>query len=410
MLKEIVAECWRFLLFVWRRLQTSKARQAAAALTYTTLFALVPMMAVSYVVLSLMPSLQEASGQIEGLIFEHLLPTSGGAVQEYLVNFSTQARRLTVPGIVMLIITSLLMLKTIENTFNDIWDVQKSRQGISSFLLYWAVLSLGPLLAGGGLMMSTYLMSLNLLGGVTEMDMVKPFMVYLPFVFVTLALCLLYVAVPNCRVRFRHALFGAVVAGLCFEVAKKLFTLIITKSSYTVIYGAFAAVPIFLIWVYLCWMIVLFGAVLVRSISIFRISRGHNYNELVLTLLVLQVFWRKQQVGESVKEGQLIRGVGMGVGVLGVERWHRLRDLLGERGLIGTTSDGDYVLLRDLHSVTVNDVAQWFGADYTQQRKALPPDVVKQEWLQNVLEGFTAVENFSREQLSEPLSVLFEKG
>ena len=271
--KEKWLDLYLFARFVWERLQAIQWQQSAAALTYTSLFALVPIMTVSYVVLSFMPQLEVIQGQIEQFIFTHFLPDTGNQVRDYLDQFSTQAKTLTVPGIIMLIVTALMMLKTIENVFNIIWDVKKGRRGVDSFLLYWAVLSLGPVLAGAGLMFSTYLFSLSFLSEVKDSVIVQPLMMqlaqFVPLLLTTAALWLIYSTVPNCPVPVKHSFIGALVAALCFEITKTLFALGVASSSYTLIYGAFAAVPMFLMWLYVCWTIVLFGAVLVHSLELY---------------------------------------------------------------------------------------------------------------------------------------------
>jgi membrane protein len=273
MLKTTLFKFHSFSRFVWQHLQASQWQLNAAALTYTSLFALVPIMTVSYVVLSFMPQLEIVQHQVEQFIFSHFLPDTGNQVKVYLNQFSQQTRKLTVPGIFMLIITALMMLKTIENTFNNIWGVKQGRRGVDSFLLYWAVLSLGPVLLGAGLMFSTYLFSLNFFTDVKEMEVVQPFVLqlgqFVPLLLTTASLCLIYSAVPNCSVPLKHAFIGAFIAAIIFELSKTLFALSIKHSSYTLIYGAFAAVPLFLMWIYLCWAIVLFGAVLVRCLGIY---------------------------------------------------------------------------------------------------------------------------------------------
>jgi len=279
LIKDKWLEFYSFSHFVWQRLQASQWQLNAAALTYTSLFALVPMMTVSYVVLSFMPQLETIQSQIEQFIFTHFLPDTGNQVKVYLNQFSQQAKTLTVPGILMLIITALMMLNTIENTLNNIWGVKQGRRGVDSFLLYWAVLSLGPVLVGSGLMFSTYLFSLGFLTDVKDM-VVQPLILQLgqlvPLFLTTAALCLIYSTVPNCRVPLKHAMTGAFVAALIFELTKTIFAYSIKHSSYKLIYGAFAAVPLFLAWIYLCWTIVLFGAVLVRSLSTYQQTERDN--------------------------------------------------------------------------------------------------------------------------------------
>lgn len=405
-LKEFV----RFLRFFLHRMIADKCQQSAAALTYTSLFAIVPMMTVSYSFFSMIPAFNGMDARIQGLLFEYFVPDAGSAIQDYLADFSSQARNLTSVGIVILIVTAFMMLKTIERTMNGIWDVKQNRQGLASFLLYWAVLSLGPLLAGAGLMMSTYLVSLEMFTSMGGDRLVGPALRLLPWFLTTLALCLLYVAVPNCKVSLKHGLAGAVIASLVFEVAKKLFGILMAKSSYALIYGTFAAVPLFLIWLFLSWMIVLSGAVLVRCFSVFRISTGAGHSDLLLTVAILKALWDKQQHGLPLKAVDAIRGRKMAVGAIGIDRWQFLRDLLLDHHIIGTVGDGEYVLVRDLHSLTLWELVRLFGADYSRVSKRQSAELDNEPWFRRLDGKLDAINAFSGQQLEQPVSSLFESG
>ncbi len=160
------------------------------------------------------------------------------------------------------------MLVTIEKAFNEIWRVRQPRRGVGRFLLYWAILSLGPLLLGAGFAVTTYITSLSLLHGPDALPGAETLLGLMPLAFSVAAFTLLYSAVPNARVPVRHALMGGVFTAVLFEAAKTLFGLYVSLfPGYQLIYGAFATVPIFLLWIYLSWMIVLFGAVLVCNLS-----------------------------------------------------------------------------------------------------------------------------------------------
>ena len=148
--------------------------------------------------------------------------------------------------------TTLMMLLTIEKAFNVIWRVRQPRRGISSFLLYWAILSLGPLLLGAGFAMSTYITSLSLISGPHALIGARTVLKAMPLLLSVAAFTLIYAAVPNTRVPLRHALVGGTFTAVLFETAKQLFGLYVSYfPSYQLIYGAFAAVPLFLLWVYL---------------------------------------------------------------------------------------------------------------------------------------------------------------
>jgi len=164
MLQAVKHQLW-FWKRLFERFFEHRGVSSAAALTYTTLFAVVPLMTVTFSVLSAIPFFHGMGGQIQSFIFSNFIPSAGATVQEYLQGFSMQARHLTWVGILVLTVTAYLMLLNIEQAFNVIWHIRRSRRGVSSFLLYWAILSLGPLLLGAGFAISTYIASFTLFSG-----------------------------------------------------------------------------------------------------------------------------------------------------------------------------------------------------------------------------------------------------
>jgi membrane protein len=237
----------------------------AAALTYTTLFALVPLLTVTYSMLSMIPALQESKGTIQEVLLGNLVPTSADALMGYLYQFSEQARQLTTIGVALLIVTAFMMLRNIEDSFNKVWLLKKGRKGVSSFLLYWAVLSLGPLLLSAGIGVSSYIASLSLWkedwvpsSGILILAKV------LPYVTSFLAFTFIYWAVPNVKVPLKHAAIGGAVVSVFFQIGQQVFTEASTFfPSYQLIYGAFAAVPLFLLWLFLSWSVILLGSEIV---------------------------------------------------------------------------------------------------------------------------------------------------
>ena len=153
---------WQFLQMIGQQLKDTDCQKSAAQLTYVTLFALVPLMTVTYSMFSAIPAFQGLGEQVQDLIFANMVPETGQELLGHLREFSQQARRLTIVGVVFLVASAHFMLANIEKNFNSVWGIVRGRRGISKFLLYWAVLSLGPLLLGVGLAMSTYLASLRL--------------------------------------------------------------------------------------------------------------------------------------------------------------------------------------------------------------------------------------------------------
>lgn len=346
--------CYRFIVYLKREFIEKNCQRTAAALTYMTLFALVPLLAVFYAMFSLFPAFDGLDQQLQSVIFSHLLPESGANLSNYLTSFSDEARNLSAPGAVLLIVTAYLMLSNIEKSFNVIWGVKHARSGLSSFLLYWAVLSIGPLLLGAGMAASTYLLSLKLVVGEYDIyGLTELFFSTFPWLMTTAAFTLLFVAVPNCKVPFKFGLIGGVISALCFEALKMAFGWIVANSSFSSIYGAFAVVPLFLLWINCLWIIILSGAVLVRTLAerdyIDHAKRRTNF---LAVLHILALLLERSYTGTKVTDKECVK---TGIGLV---HWHKLRSTLSKEGWLAITDQGDYVLSRDLSKTTILDVAR----------------------------------------------------
>ena len=362
---------WDFLRYLIRRFEKDQCRRHSAALTFTTLFAVVPMMTVTYSMLSAVPQLQGAGDQIQNFIFQHFVPSTSDILRTYLLDFTTQARKLTGVGVVFLLVTAFMMIVTIEGAFNTIWRVNQHRSGVSSFLLYWAILSLGPLLIGFGFIVSSYLISLPLLNDPSfDLGVKQYFLGAVPTLLSVMAFTLLYVAVPNHRVPLRHGLVGGIVVALLFEMAKYCFALFVKAfPSYQFIYGAFAVVPLFLSWIYVSWVIILMGAQLVRSLSTYeppeRSAKQHH--EMMLMLQTLELLWRQHNNGQGAlfREREILRSLNM----KDTERWRKVKEYLLSNNIIHRTDHQCLSLSRSLHHLTLWEVisqSPWFHTCHDQ--------------------------------------------
>lgn len=283
-----VTRAWRFVQHLYQRIVEDDCLRSAAALTYLTLFALVPLMTVAYAVLSAVPAFDAAGDQIEQFIFSHFVPGTAHEIRHYLQQFSQQARHLTGIGVIFLVLTACGMLVDIERTLNAIWRAPARRGGIPGLLRHWAILSLGPLCMAVALAISTYLLSLRVLAEPIAIPLLQGTALLLtPWLLTSAAFTLIYIAVPNTPVRLRDALIGGVVAGLCFEFAKWLFTLVF-RQGYEPVYGAFAALPLFLLWVYLSWIILLLGAELTFVVAGYGNRHAQMPSDLLLALMLLE--------------------------------------------------------------------------------------------------------------------------
>lgn len=342
--------CFRYLQIVTRRFVDDGCQHTAAALTYMTLFAVVPMMTVTFSMFSLIPAFQGVGDQVQDLIFRVFIPSTGSEVESYLGNFANQARKLSIAGVAILVVTAYLMLRNIEKVFNRIWVTAGPRRGVSAFLLYWAVLSLGPLLLGTAILMNTYVVSVRLLTENIAQNALNMLLDYLPLLLTALAFTLIYTVVPNCKVMLRNALTGGVVAAIALEIAEVGFGYFVSNSSFTSIYGAFAIVPIFLLWIYLCWMIVLGGAEFVRATENFGAEIRGQLPLHASVVFALWLFWKAHKAGLEISDKEL-RKHG-----LTSDSWRDLRDILLSEKIISVTETGNYVLKRDLDSISLWDL------------------------------------------------------
>jgi membrane protein len=256
------------LLFLINQLIKDNVFTVAGSLAFTTLLAVVPFAVVVFSSLASFPIFEDSFDKINTFIFDNFVPTSGEVIQTYLLLFIQQTSALTPFGIVFLFITAVMLMFTIDNEINRIWQVSSKRSMVTSAVVYFLILTVGPMLVGISLILTSYLASLPFLG-VVELEI--RFLTFLPFLLTAMAFATLYYLVPNTRTPIWHAVVGGVVAALLFELAKHLFKWYVTQfSMYQIVYGALSAVPIFLIWIYISWVIVLFGAELTRCMHLYR--------------------------------------------------------------------------------------------------------------------------------------------
>lgn len=391
-----------FILLAVDLYNKKSCQKSAASLTYMTLFAIVPLMTVTYSMFSIIPAFQDLGEQFQAVLFANILPSNQEIVVQYIRDFSEQARKLTVFGVALLMTSAYFMLKNIEHYFNAIWNVPRERRGISNFLLYWAILSLGPLLLGMALAMNTYLISLRMFfDNYYSLNLLEPLFEWLPRLLTAAAFTLLFAAVPNCKVRISHAAAGGVLTTLCFELCKQGFAWMVTNSSLSFIYGAFAAVPLFLIWINLSWMLVLGGAVFVRAIGLYQVHvKDRHYPDFFGCLLVLWQFYVASFKGRQVTNTQLLH---LG---LSTEQWQRLRELLLNNNVISSNQQNEFVLSRDLTRLTLNDIKQFLGSP-----SLLPEDVSHVQnipWLAHAQQHLGALDAIEDERLSMTVEDFFE--
>ncbi len=252
----------RFCYRVMQRFVADKCIQRASALAYASLLAIVPLVALGFSVFTSFQAFDAIAASVRDALLEYLLPTSQQAVQEYLGSVTSKTTALSVFGIIGLLFTATALLNTVEEAFNSIWRISRDRAWFSKFVTFWATLTLAPILIGASISITSYFAALPVLRHVAEgATVISHIPFVLPWLMSSLALTTLYMVLPNTNVPFRYAIVGGLVGGALFEATKFGFAFYVTHiANYEKLYGALSTLPIFLIWLYLVWVIVLIGA------------------------------------------------------------------------------------------------------------------------------------------------------
>lgn len=260
------------IVVAFRRLSSDKLTQVAASLTYTTVLAVVPLLAVVLSLFTAFPIFKELQVELNHFLSNNLMPEAmSKTIMMYLNGFASKARNMTAIGSVVLMVTSILLMKTIDEALNAIWRVKRQRPLTIRVLIYWAILSIGPFMLAASIWASTVVARTQLGIGVDISVLQNIFATVFPTLLSFTGFTLLYYVVPNCSVYLKDAMIGAAISAILFETMKMGFTFYITKfPSYTVIYGAFATIPLFLLWIYLSWLVVLFGAIIASLVPQIR--------------------------------------------------------------------------------------------------------------------------------------------
>ena len=358
-----VAAAGAFLAFLLRRFRDVRCLRVAASLSYTSLLALVPLLAIVFSVLAAFPVFDAIKEEIRRFIFLNVAPHAGEQARNYVDTFVANTNQLTALGVVGLAATAIMLLSTIENAFNFIWRVVRPRRLSQRLVAYWTVLTLGPLLAGGAISMSAYLYATVRWTGLEAAD-VGVLARMMPFVLTVAAFAVLYVTLPNCRVRWAHAATGGLVAAALFELLKQGFGEYVQAfPAYRTIYGAMSSLPLFLIWMYLVWSVILFGGVIAAAWPEWRAERARSALpnltpgiRLALTLKILSNLQVAQREGRSVDRESLTDAVGGESG-----RLRRVLDPLVRERYAVEAEDGSWLLARDLAQTTLYDLCRSLG-------------------------------------------------
>ncbi len=385
-----------FFRFLARRFVDDRCFDSASALAYATLFALVPLFAVVFGVVSMFPLYQTWVDKLTGFVFANFVPGAANTVADFLREAAVNARGLPGLGILVVLATALLTLNRIETTFNRIWRVATPRRFLARLLIYWAALTLLPLLAVASLAVSSYLASVPLFGE-NGAQVPRGLLGLLPVGLEFVAFALAYWLIPNRSVRLSHAALAALLATALFEAAKFGFAVYLSNANYQALYGAIAVIPIFLVWIYLSWVVVLLGASFAASLSAFRYqpaaTRLKPGDELYGMLRLIGRFSQLRRTGGSFHTAELVQLEP----TISDDLLMRLLADLSRVQLIRRTEEGGYALVRDLSQTSLGELIQAAGLRLPADDAALP------EANDAIGRRAVAVLDLLRQPLREPL-------
>ncbi len=397
-----------YLRLLVRHFMEDECLQKAASLTYTTLLSLIPFLTVVLVVFSSVPALSGVREQLQEMIYANLLPTSGEQVSGYMKSFAEKSSNLGIIGVAGLFITAIMTLTTIEHAFNKIWRVQNRGGGASSIMRYWAIITLGPIVLGVAFGASSAIQSLQFLNQrIAGYGIDWGVWTYLiSFALMAVGFILMYWFVPRAQVPFKNAAIAGIVIAVLFESLKAVFGTVMTNfTSYEAIYGAFAALPIFLMWLYLSWNLILLGVQISYTLTIFETKEVPVRHPLLSLLDMLNLTYKRYQEGKTVSENELRNMLGRKE----LPKWHTYLQQLLDNDLIMETKDSNYILKTDLNTVNL-----W------QFYKSLPyPLPIRSEldqlaaadydpWFVELYSQLDKIENTATRALSISLANVFE--
>lgn len=351
----------RFAGYLWFRIDRDKCLFSAATLSYTSLLALVPLLAVAFSVIAIFPLMDEWSSAIRDFVFTNYVPAANdsiqGNIQTAIDEFMLGARQLPAGSVAFLILTALLLMQEIEATMNRLFRVREERAMSGRFMVYWAMMSLGPLLVGASLAMSSSLLAALSTGGIDTSAVSGFLLSVLPFMVQLMAFLLLFWVVPNRRVPFRAAFVGALFSAILFELAKVGFVWYVTTfPTYQKIYGAMAVFPIFLLWIYVSWIVILLGAILASGFTGLEFSRIQYEvradQRFAALIRLCHHLWQTQRRGTGLTESELMALEPTMAEDLIVD----LLDNLRLADLVRRSEAGRWLLVRDPDEVTLLDL------------------------------------------------------
>lgn len=361
---EILTRFLNFSRYLFARFVQDRCLQIAGSLTFSTLLSLVPLFAIVVAILSYLPFFQQLLTSIKIFLLLNLVPEIAyKIITVYMGQFTANARKLTYVGIGFLFITAVSMLYTVDRSFNDIWRSRRARPWWMSGVAYLMLLVAAPLLLGLGISITSYLVSLSLgvSGRLPWLD--EALLKVLSVSGSTVTFFLVYRIVPCRHVPVRNALLGAFIAALLFEALKSLFAVYVTlMPGFNMVYGAFAAIPVFLLWVFLCWCVILIGAEVSAALPYWGHERWHQAVARPAHRLDFQK--GLELLGALAHSRDAVRGAtlrDLSLSVAAPLDW--LEDMLDQlvaKGVVRRERGPRFRLVADPQAITLAEAWDWF--------------------------------------------------
>ena len=360
-----IMDAFRFLRYVTVRLQEDRCTQMAASLTFTTLLSVVPFITILLTLFSAFPAFSEYSTPIKEFILTNMTPEAGGRIiTGYMAQFTESASRLTAVGLIFLAVTAMLLMLTIDNAFNMIWRVPRPRSLIQRVLVYWAVLTLAPLLIGASLSLTSWLVGFSAEYAKQIPSISMDALRLIPVMLTTAAFTMLFRLVPNRYVPMPHALTGGLIAAVAFESMNRAFAIYIAHfPTYKLVYGAFASVPIFLMWVYFSWLTVLFGAIITASLSHWRSTHSLRLDQAAKLYYAVGIL-KLMHKGLGKGEVQTLPGMSRQLHI-GYDDVERILDKLVQARIVGKLAGSGWSMVRAPEAVELSELLKIFLLDVT---------------------------------------------
>jgi membrane protein len=352
-----------FLRYVLARFGADGCTEVAGSLAYASLLAIVPLLAIALAMFAAFPGFSSMRQDLLHSLTASLAQGTGDIVQQYLDRFIRNAGKTTGAGLIGLVVTSILLINTIQVAFDRIWGSTSRKARWHRLPIYWALITLGPILFGVSFSISTYFFRTASKTDFYGVSAGAEFLAnVLPYVLETAGFTLFYRLMPTRYVRMTDAIWGGLAAALLFEIVKRLFGLYLKYVSYQQLYGALATIPIFLLWMYLAWITALIGAEVTAALPEWRsgrrsVSPHHRRgDQLSLALAVLVLLKQARSHGNGLRTQEMVRDLRADP-----VRMQLILETLKSANVIAMNDGGRWLLARDLGSLSLHQLCRTLG-------------------------------------------------